>query len=141
MSDALVSVEDLHVHFTVGRGRDASVVRAVDGVSFELRRGETLGLVGESGCGKSTLAASVLRLLPPSTELTGKILLHGEDVLGMKFGRLRAVRWTQASIIFQGAMHALNPVHRIGDQIAEPILLHEKISEKSADKRVAELLD
>lgn len=133
----LLDIQDLHITYRGNRG----TVPAVRGVDLSLEPGQTIGIAGESGCGKSTLAAAILRLLPPSTKLTGKILLDGQDVLTMKFGQLRAVRWTQASIIFQGAMHALNPVHRIGDQIAEPILLHEKISEKSADKRVAELLD
>ena len=97
---------------------------AVRGVSFDLAPGETLGLAGESGCGKSTIAGALLRVLPPATEVTGEVLLDGEDVLQMKPGRLRAVRWTEMSIVFQGALHALNPVQRVGDQIAEAIEVH-----------------
>ena len=100
---------------------------AVRGVDLTLDAGQKLGIAGESGCGKSTLALALLRLLPARTKVTGEILLDGEDVLDDEVGPgLRAVRWAGASIVFQGAMHSLNPVHRIGDQIAEPILLHEK---------------
>ncbi|MGC0274701.1 ABC transporter ATP-binding protein [Pseudactinotalea sp. Z1739] len=133
----LLQIQDLHVTYSGSRG----TIPAVRGVDLSLDPGRTIGLAGESGCGKSTLAAAILRLLPPQTEVTGKILLDGKDVLDMSFGALRAVRWSSASIIFQGAMHALNPMHRIGAQIAEPILLHEQVEEKVARKRVAELLD
>lgn len=133
----LLDIQDLHVTYTGARG----TIPAVRGVDLSLAAGQTIGIAGESGCGKSTLAAAILRLLPAGTELTGKILLAEQDVLTMKWGQLRAVRWSAASIVFQGAMHALNPVHRIGQQIAEPILLHSKVSEAAADKRVAELLD
>lgn len=103
--------------------------------------GQKLGIAGESGCGKSTLALALLRLLPAGTEVSGRILLNGEDVLAMKWGQVRAVRWAGASIVFQGAMHSLNAVHRIGDQIAEPILLHKKATPAGAKKRVGELLE
>jgi peptide/nickel transport system ATP-binding protein len=106
-----------------------------------VKKGEVLGLAGESGCGKSTIAAAILRLLPPKTKIEGSITLEGEDVLEMKPGRLRAVRWTGASIVFQGAMHALNPVKRIGDQIAEAIVVHQQAGEKEARVRVGALLE
>jgi peptide/nickel transport system ATP-binding protein len=116
----LLEFRDLTVDYATSRGW----VPAVRGVSFSLDTGETLGLCGESGCGKSTLAMSVLRLLPRSARIGGQILLRGEDVARLSWGRLRAVRWAGASIVFQGAMHSLNPVHRVGDQIAEPLELH-----------------
>ena len=116
-------------------------VPAVRGVNIEVERGEVLGLAGESGCGKSTIAGAILRLLPAKTKVEGKIVLDGEDVLTMKPGRLRAVRWAGASIVFQGALHALNPVQRVGDQIAEAITVHGQASEKEAKVRVGELLE
>ena len=114
---------------------------AVRGVNLELAAGQKLGIAGESGCGKSTLALALLRLLPPGTRTAGQVLLDGEDVLAMRWGQVRAVRWAGASIVFQGAMHSLNPVHRIGDQIAEPILLHHKASAAEAKRKTGELLE
>ncbi|GGU13994.1 nickel ABC transporter ATP-binding protein NikE [Lentzea flava] len=98
--------------------------RVVGDVNLTLAPGQTLGLAGESGSGKSTVAMSVLRLLPRTARVEGEILLDGDDVRTMSWGRLRAVRWASASIVFQGAMHSLNPVRRVGDQIAEPMRLH-----------------
>ena len=135
MTAPLLSVRDLHVTYRT----DGGDVPAVRGVSFELAPGETLGLAGESGCGKSSIAGALLRVLPPRTEITGEVLLDGEDVLGMKPGRLRAVRWTELSIVFQGALHALNPVQRVGGQIAEAVDAHRTVPNSSA--RVAELLE
>ena len=136
MTGKMLQIEDLSVTYRTGGGD----VPAVRGVSLEVDAGQKLGVAGESGCGKSTVALAVLRLLPKSATMTGRILFDGEDVLTMEWGRLRAVRWVGASIIFQGAMHSLNAVHRIGAQIAEPIVLHEKVSEEVAAARVAELL-
>jgi peptide/nickel transport system ATP-binding protein len=132
----LLQMRDLTVRYGSGSG-----VLAVDGVNLTLRAGETLGLAGESGCGKSTLAMSVLRLLPRTANVSGEILLDGEDTTSMSFGRLRAVRWASASVVFQGAMHALNPVQRIGEQIAEPIRLHGTIPPRQIKARVRELLE
>jgi peptide/nickel transport system ATP-binding protein len=120
--------------------RDLSVTYRTEGGPVPAVRG--VDLVIEPGCGKSTIAGAVLRLLPASTEVTGQVLLDGEDVYAMKPGRLRAVRWTSASIVFQGALHSLNPVHRIGPQIEEAVLQHAaKPSTAAARARAAELLE
>lgn len=137
MSGPLLSLEGLTVTYRTHGGE----VPAVRGVDLELARGEKLGIAGESGSGKSTLALALLRLLPATATVGGQVRLDGEDLLAMNWGRLRAVRWAGASIVFQGAMHSLNPVHTIGDQIAEPIRLHEKVDETAAARRVAQLLD
>jgi peptide/nickel transport system ATP-binding protein len=141
---SLLELRDLAVTYAAGgSGAGAgSGVPAVRGVSLAVDAGQTLGIAGESGCGKSTLAAAVLRLLPRTAKVTGQVMFSGEDVLKMKWGRLRAVRWAGASIVFQGAMHSLNPVQRIGKQIAEPILLHEPgVTRAAAAKRVSSLLE
>jgi len=136
---SLLEVRDLHVTYAVD---GPAPVPAVRGVDITLDVGETLGLAGESGCGKSSLAAALLRLLPPGSNVRGEVLLDGEDVLDMRPGRLRAVRWTELAIVFQGALHTLNPVQRVGDQIAEAIRLHAKKGEGgSVSKRVGELLE
>ncbi|MFI9117821.1 ABC transporter ATP-binding protein [Streptomyces bikiniensis] len=134
---SLLEVRDLRVTY----GSGAAAVPAVRGVDLTLEAGTKLGVAGESGCGKSTLALALLRLLPASARLEGEILLDGEDVLAMSWGRLRAVRWAGASIVFQGAMHSLNAVHRIGDQIAEPLLVHGRATPAAARTRVGELLE
>ncbi|WP_030686072.1 ABC transporter ATP-binding protein [Streptomyces sp. NRRL B-1347] len=130
----LLDVRNLEVTY-------ASGAAAVRGVDLTVGAGQKLGVAGESGCGKSTLALALLRLLPAGTRVTGEVLLDGEDVLTMKWGRVRAVRWAGASVVFQGAMHSLNAVHRIGDQIAEPILLHKKATPAGAKKKARELLE
>ncbi|WP_405670748.1 ABC transporter ATP-binding protein [Streptomyces sp. NBC_01530] len=130
----LLEVRNLEVTYPGG-------VAAVRGVDLSLDAGRKLGVAGESGCGKSTLALSLLRLLPAQARVSGEILLDGEDVLTMRWGQVRAVRWAGASIVFQGAMHSLNPVHRIGDQIAEPILLHRRATAAAARTRTGELLE
>ncbi|MEQ0563583.1 ABC transporter ATP-binding protein [Amycolatopsis sp. NEAU-NG30] len=140
MTTPLLQLKDLNVTYAVG-DKDVPAVRGVD---LTLAPGGTLGVAGESGSGKSTVAMSVLRLLPRTAKITGEILLDGEDVTAMKWGRLRAVRWAEASVVFQGAMHALNPVRKIGEQIAEPIRLHppggKAPTDAEVDARVAELL-
>ncbi|WP_211658590.1 ABC transporter ATP-binding protein [Phytoactinopolyspora halophila] len=132
----LLEIDDLTITYRSARGE----IPAVRGISFGLQPGDSLGLAGESGCGKSTVAAAVLRLLPRGTQVSGRIMLDGEDVLKMSFGTLRVVRWAGASIVFQGAMHSLNPVQRVARQIAEPIVLHEHISASAAEERAVELM-
>ncbi|MET8974603.1 ABC transporter ATP-binding protein [Streptomyces sp. NPDC004539] len=131
---SVLEVRDLRVTYAGG-------FAAVRGVDLELTAGQKLGVAGESGCGKSTLALALLRLLPAGARVEGRILLDGEDVLTMRWGRLRAVRWAGASLVFQGAMHSLNPVHRVADQIAEPIVLHGAATPAAARRRAGELLE
>jgi peptide/nickel transport system ATP-binding protein len=133
---SVLSVRDLHVTYRT-KGGDVPAVR---GVSFDIAKGHVLGLAGESGCGKSTIAGAILRLHSPSTKIDGQITLTDQDVLELRPGQLRALRWTGASIIFQGALHALNPVRRIGDQIVETIVVHKLAGEREARVRAAELL-
>ncbi|WP_086868787.1 ABC transporter ATP-binding protein [Streptomyces viridochromogenes] len=130
----LLEVRNLEVTYPGGAA-------AVRGVDLSLEAGQKLGIAGESGCGKSTLALALLRLLPAGTRVGGEVLLDGKDVLTMRWGRVRAVRWAGASIVFQGAMHSLNAVHRVGDQIAEPILLHRRATPAAARRRTGELLE
>jgi peptide/nickel transport system ATP-binding protein len=134
---SVLSVRDLEVTYAT----QAGPLPAVRGVSFDIDKGEVLGLAGESGCGKSTVVNAILRLLPAGAKTSGQVLLNDEDVLTMKPGRLRAVRWTAASVVFQGAMHALNPVQRIGDQLAESIVIHKMSAEKEALVRAGDLLE
>lgn len=137
-SNVLLEVKDLYTYFYTTKG----VVRAVDGVSFTLNKGEVLGIAGESGCGKSTLAYSIIRLVPPPGKIkSGEIYFMGENILKMDRETFRKkVRWKGISMIFQGAMNALNPVYTVGDQIAEVIMIHEGLSKREAYVRVYKLL-
>ncbi|MBM3650538.1 MAG: ABC transporter ATP-binding protein [Alphaproteobacteria bacterium] len=119
MSDAILEVRDLHTHFFLRRG----VVKAVDGVSFTLKRGEVLGLVGESGCGKSLTALSVMRLLPKggARTLKGEVLLDGEDLLERTPAEMREIRGRRLSMVLQDPQTSLNPVFTVGDQLREAI--------------------
>ncbi|MBF4993292.1 ABC transporter ATP-binding protein [Arthrobacter gandavensis] len=141
-----LAFEDIRVTYTIRSEDGPKDLVAVDGVSLVLEPGSTLGLAGESGCGKSTLAMSVLRLLPTNARVEGRILLGDENVSDLSWGRLRAVRWTSAAVVFQGAMHSLNPVQRIGDQIEEALRIHAReldpayAEEKLRRARVTELL-
>jgi peptide/nickel transport system ATP-binding protein len=135
---ALLEIRDLTVTYRTSAGE----LPAVRGVSLALDTGESLGLAGESGCGKSTLASTILRLQPKSATVHGQVLVDGKDVSTLGWGELRALRWAEASMVFQGALHSLNPVQRIGDQIAEPIRLHDPAVERAAaHARVGELLE
>ncbi|MEK6986974.1 MAG: ABC transporter ATP-binding protein, partial [Candidatus Thermoplasmatota archaeon] len=135
---SLLDVKGLKVHFETRDG----TVRAVDGVDFSLEEGESLGLAGESGCGKTTAALAIMRLLPTNGRIVeGEVNYMGYDLAKMTSNQIRGIRWRHISIIFQGAMNALNPVTRVGAQLAEPIILHEKVDEEVAMKRVGELLE
>jgi peptide/nickel transport system ATP-binding protein len=133
----LLSVRDLRVSYRTGGG----MLPVVRGVDLDVNAGETVGLAGESGCGKTTLANAILRLLPAGAVAEGEVLLDGEDVFTMKPGRLRAVRWAEMAVVFQGALHTLNPVQRVGRQIGEAIELHEHTASNVTRKRVATLLE
>ncbi len=134
----LLEIHDLKTYFKTQEG----TLKAVDGISFELDKGQAMGLAGESGCGKTTAALSIMKLLPANGYIAGgKINFMGQDMARVTGDKLRAIRWRDISIIFQGAMNALNPVKRVGDQITEPILLHEKVDEEVAVKRVKELFE
>src|SRR5687768_5824313 len=131
----LLDVQDLTVTF-------GGTANAVDGVSFQLERGETLGLVGESGSGKSVTAFSILRLVQPPGRITGgRILFEGRDLLALSEREMREVRGARISLIFQEPMTALNPVMRVGDQIAEALTVHGVASRHDARLRAIELLE
>jgi len=135
----LLDVRDLATHFFTRQGR----LPAVDGVSFAIEAGETVALVGESGCGKSVTAASILRLVPdpPGRFVGGEIRFEGRDLLKLPADEMRALRGNRIGMVFQEPMTSLNPVFTIGDQIAEVIREHQKLSRAAAYARVAELLN
>ena len=134
----ILDVRDLKAYFKL---RDGDV-KAVDGVSFNLEQGKSLGLAGESGCGKTTAALAILKLLPENGRIvSGEVLFDGRNLARRTEFGMSKVRWKDISIIFQGAMNALNPVRPVGKQIAEPMYLHEGLSEKKAMGRVRELFD
>ncbi len=134
----LLTVEDLHTHFFTAEG----TVRAVDGVSFSIAPGETLGIVGESGCGKSVTALSILRLLPRKGAriIAGHIRFEGRDLVPLTEPEMREIRGNRIAMIFQEPMTSLNPVHTIGSQIAEAVRIHQKLSRSAARARAAETL-
>jgi len=134
----LLAVDELSVRFRLAGGS----VEAVDRVSFALDYGEALGIAGESGCGKTTTALSLVRLLPPNGRIrSGSVRLYGIDLVAKPEQALARYRWREISIVFQGAMNALNPVRRIRDQIAEPIVVRLGESEATARRRAGELLE
>lgn len=136
----LLDVRQLSVDYVAENQPPA---HALADVGFTLREGECLGVVGESGCGKTTLMLSLMRLLPANGRIThGNVNFMGRDLLGLSEREMAAVRWTNIAMIFQGAMNALNPVHTIGQQIGEAIVLHNGLpTAKAVDNRVCELLE
>lgn len=135
----LLSVEDLHLHYQTQGG----IVRAVDGVSFEVRRDEALVVLGESGCGKSSLARALLKLLPRNVHhLSGHVRINGTETMDYSEERFaREVRWQRISLVMQAAMNALNPVVRVGEQVAEPLRIHRGWSRARASARAREVFD
>ncbi len=134
---ALLEVQDLSIGYLTRNG----LLKAVEGVSFPIEPGGSLGLVGESGCGKTTLGMALMGLLPPNGRITsGKILFQGEDLREKSQQEWQKIRWKKISMIFQAAMNALNPVHKVGAQIAEAIKTHmPELPEKEVEARVREL--
>lgn len=139
-ADAILAVQNLSIHY-VNEGKPPA--KAVEDVSFNLKSGELLGLVGESGCGKTTLMLSLLRLLPAVGQIVnGHVYFDGKDLTSISEEELNKIRWNEISIIFQGAMNALNPVRTVGDQIAEAIITHEpQFPKEKIAGRVTELLE
>ncbi len=135
---ALLRVCNLNTEFIIP---DKGPARALEDVSFEVHPGETLGLVGESGCGKTTALMSILRLLPSNARISGQVFFKDVDLFGLSEKQMRAYRWRELAIVFQGAMNALNPVMRVGEQIREAITLHGLMSSSEAEMRVGELLE
>lgn len=137
-NEVVLEVKNLKTHFISKKG----IAKAVDGIDFVLRRGETLGIVGESGCGKSMTSLSILRLIPspPGKIVDGEILLNGKDLVKMSNEELRKIRGNQISMIFQEPMTSLNPVIPVGEQIAEALRLHQGLSKRQAWDKSVEMI-
>lgn len=136
--DNVLTVENLSTHFITGAG----IAKAVENVSFSVKKGEMLGLIGESGCGKTTVAQSILRLIEyPGKVVSGKVLLNGIDLLQASQRDLENIRWKEISVIPQSAMNALNPAYTVGDQIIESIMIHEDVTRNEALQRACDLLE
>jgi len=135
--DPVLRIDELRTSFFT----DAGVLRVVDGVSFSVRAGETLALVGESGCGKSVTALSILRLVPkPGRIVGGRVLFRGRDLLALPIKAMRSHRGREISMVFQEPMTSLNPVYTCGEQIVEVLVLHEKLRRRAARERAVDLL-
>lgn len=135
----LLNVHGLKTQFRTREG----IVHAVNGVSFQLEKGETLAIVGESGCGKSVSVLSMLRLIPtpPGKIVAGQVIYQGNDMLKMSDEEIRQVRGSQISMVFQDPMTSLNPIMKIGQQVAEPLIIHNGLSRKEATERAVEILE
>jgi len=136
---SILSIKDLRTYFHT----DDGIAKAVDGVSFDLKEGETLGIVGESGCGKSVTALSVLRMLPKDVGVIegGEILFEGRDIVKMSDGEIRSIRGNKISMIFQEPMTSLNPAYTCGNQIVEVIKTHRNVSSSEAKLKTIEILN
>jgi peptide/nickel transport system ATP-binding protein len=134
----VLAVSDLHVWFELPGGRELHAVRGID---FSVAAGERFGLVGESGCGKTTAILALMGLLPPNASVAGQVLLDGENVLARGEESAAPHRWREVAMVFQGAMNAFNPVRTIGDQIVEPMELHDIAEGREALRRAHELLE
>ncbi|UCG94480.1 MAG: ABC transporter ATP-binding protein [Candidatus Aerophobus sp.] len=136
--DLLLEVKNLKTYFYTDEG----VVRAVDGISFDIKKGETLGMIGESGCGKSVSALSIMRLIsePPGRIMEGEINFQGENLREKSEPEMRRIRGNEIAMVFQEPMTSLNPLFTIGDQIAEAIILHQKVDKREAQFRVIQML-
>ena len=135
----LLAVRNLKTYFYTDEG----VVKAVDGLSYDLHKGETLGIVGESGCGKSVHALSIMRLIPtpPGKIVDGEVLFEGKNLLTLRDEAMRHIRGNRIAMIFQEPMTSLNPVLTIGEQIAEAVILHQKLDKRAAWERAIEMLE
>ncbi len=139
MAEPLLSVRNLKTYFYTDEG----VVKAVDGLSYDLHKGETLGIVGESGCGKSVHALSVMRLIPtpPGKIVEGELIFEGKNLLKLRDEEMRHIRGNRIAMIFQEPMTSLNPVLTIGEQIAEAVILHQGLDKRAAWERAIEMLE
>ena len=139
MSDKILEIKNLRIHYT----SDGELVEAVNGVSLELGRGETLGLVGETGAGKTTLAKGILGIIPnpPGKVVEGEVFFEGENLIGKSNSQMYKIRGKKISMIFQDPMTALNPVLPIGDQISEVVRIHEKCSRLEAANKAKQMLE
>jgi peptide/nickel transport system ATP-binding protein len=138
VAENILECKNLVLYYTAKKG----VVKAVNDITFSLLKGESLALVGESGCGKSSLAKAIIRLLPRNIQTyTGEVLIEGQDTMNLNEKQFREeVRWKKISIVFQGAMNSLNPVLKVGYQVAEPLMIHEKMKKDEAMKKAEEAL-
>ena len=138
MGDNILEISNLVVEYT----SDDATIHALNGINLNVKRGETIGLVGETGAGKTTIARAILRILqtPPAKVVSGKIMFDGSDVMSLTEKEMRKIRGDKIAMIFQDPMTALNPVKKVGDQISEAIGLHNKVSKVEAEKRAVEML-
>jgi peptide/nickel transport system ATP-binding protein len=134
--ETLLDVSELQIEFDI----DENYYRAVQNVSFQIKQGQTLGLVGESGCGKSVTSLSIMRLLQGSAKISGQVKLNGTDLVTLSEAEMRKIRGDDISMIFQEPMTSLNPVHKIGVQIIESLILHSNIAPRQAKTKAVELL-